>query len=92
MQALQEGGGEHKALYVREQLRYTELCLGTDDEPAGNLWVGTKEQTSMSDTMVGVCYRPPDQEEQVAEAFAGPGPHGGLEPPWYLLEDQHNAA
>lgn len=42
--------------------------------------------------MVDVCYRPPDQEEQVHEAFADPGPHGGLEPPWYLLEDQHNTA
>ena len=34
------------ALYVRKQLDCMELCLGMDDEPAGSLWVRTKEQTS----------------------------------------------
>ena len=28
-----------------------------------------KGQPKMGDTVVGVCYRPPDQEEEVDEAF-----------------------
>ena len=37
------------------------------DELAGNLWVGISGQTKVGD-VVGVRYRPPDQEE-VAKAF-----------------------
>ena len=40
-----------------------ELCLGTDDEPAGSCWVTLREQTKAGDAVVGVCHRPPDQEE-----------------------------
>lgn len=35
--------------------------LMMDEEPAEDLWVRIKEQTSMGDTVVGVCYRLPDQ-------------------------------
>ena len=61
------GGGV--ALYVREQLEYIELCLGVDEEPVESLWVRIKGQAHMGDTVVGVYYRPPDQEEEVDEAF-----------------------
>ena len=39
------------------------------DEPTESLWVRIKEQNNIGDIVVGVCYRPPDQEEQVDEAF-----------------------
>ena len=42
-----------------------ELCLGMDEEPALSLWVMTSGQTNMVDVVVGVCYRPPDQEKEV---------------------------
>ena len=46
-----------------------ELCLGMDNEPAGMLWVSISVQTNMGSTVVGVCYRPPNQEEVEYEAF-----------------------
>ena len=61
------GGGV--ALYVREQLECIELCLGADEEPVESLWVRIKRQPHMGDVIVGVYYRPPDQEEEVSEAF-----------------------
>lgn len=38
-----------------------KLCLGTDNEL----------RAKMSDTVVGVYYRPPDQDKEVDEAFYG---------------------
>lgn len=56
----------------------------------------------MGDTTLDVCYMLPDQEGQVDEAlfrqlelpfiFRGPRPRGGLQPPQYLWERQHNRA
>jgi len=48
-----------------------ELYLELDEEPTESLWVVTKEQTNMGDIVVGICCRPPDQEEQMDEAFYG---------------------
>jgi len=61
------GGGV--ALYVREQLECTELCLGVDEEGVESLCVKIKGQPHMGDVIVGVHYRPPDQEKEVEEAF-----------------------
>ncbi|GAB0209615.1 hypothetical protein GRJ2_003427200 [Grus japonensis] len=61
------GGGV--ALYVREQLECIKLCLSVDEEQVESLWVRMKGQANMGDTVVGVYYRPPDQEEEVDEAF-----------------------
>ena len=33
------------------------------------MWVRIKERSSIGDTVVGVCYRPPDQEDEMDEAF-----------------------
>jgi len=33
------------------------------------LWIRIKGQANMGDTVVGVYYRPPDQEGKVDEAF-----------------------
>ena len=49
-----------------------------------SLWVRIKGRANIGDTVVGVCYRPPDQEEEVDEAFykqlevALPPPHSFL--------------
>lgn len=51
------------------ELEHTELCLGMDEEPTECLWVGIKEQTSTGDFAVCVCYRPPEQQEQMHEAL-----------------------
>lgn len=67
--------------------------MGLEKELIENIWVRIKEQTS-----VGVCYRPPDQEEQLVEAFCrllpscsqalAKAPVG--DQPGYLLEGQHS--
>jgi len=61
------GGGV--ALYVKEQLDCIELCLWAEEEGVESLWVRIKGQPHVGDVIVGVYYRPPDQEEQVDEAF-----------------------
>ncbi|GAB0203081.1 hypothetical protein GRJ2_002773700 [Grus japonensis] len=38
------------------------------EEPTESLWVRIKGRAGTGDTIVGVCYRPPDQEDQVDEA------------------------
>ncbi|GAB0204272.1 hypothetical protein GRJ2_002892800 [Grus japonensis] len=40
-----------------------------DDQPTESFWVRIKEQTIRGDIIVDVYSRPPDQEEQVDEAF-----------------------
>jgi len=62
-----QGGGV--AVYVREQLECIELCLGAEEEKVESFWVRIKGQTHMGDVIVGVYYRPPDQDEEVDEAF-----------------------
>ncbi|GAB0208910.1 hypothetical protein GRJ2_003356700 [Grus japonensis] len=82
--------GEGVALYVNDQLECMELHLGMDEELTESLWVRIKGRTGAGDIIVGVCYRPPDQEDRVDEAlyrqigaasFKSPGPYGGLQPP-----------
>ena len=54
---------------MRKQLECIELCLGVDEEQVESLWVRIKGQAHMGDIVVGVYYRPPDQEEEVNETF-----------------------
>jgi len=61
------GGGV--ALYVRKQLECIEVCLRVEEERVESLWVRIKGQARMHDTVMSVYYRPPDQAEEVAEAF-----------------------
>ena len=88
-------------LYVNNQLERMELCLGMDKELIKSLCARIKGRAGTGDIIAGVCYRPPDQEDQVNEAlytdrssltFTSPGPHGGLQRPQYVLEGQHNRA
>ena len=62
-------GGGGVAFYVREQLECIELCLEADEERVESLWLRIKGLAQMGDTIVGVYHRPPDQEEEVDEAF-----------------------
>ncbi|GAB0190981.1 hypothetical protein GRJ2_001563400 [Grus japonensis] len=55
------GGGV--TLYVNDQLECMELCLGMGEEPPESLWVSIKGRAGTGDTIVGVCYRPPNQED-----------------------------
>jgi len=60
-----QGGGV--ALYVNNHLECMELCLGMDEEQTESLWVRIKDRTGAGDTIVEVCYRPPNQEDQADE-------------------------
>ena len=85
---------------MRNRLESMELCLGME-EPVESLWARIKERTDKSDIIVGVSYRPPDQEEQVDEALyrqvraashsqALTFSHGAFQPHQHLLEGQHS--
>lgn len=39
-----------------------------DGEPTESLWVRIRGRTGINHVIVGRCYRPPDQEDQVNEA------------------------
>jgi len=46
-----------------------ELCLGMNEESTKSLWVRIRGTAGTGDIIVGVCYRPLDQEAQVDEAL-----------------------
>ncbi|GAB0189267.1 hypothetical protein GRJ2_001392000 [Grus japonensis] len=46
-----------------------EIHLGMDEELTESLWVRIKGRAGTGDTIVGVCYRPPDQGDRVDEAL-----------------------
>ncbi|KAM6382481.1 uncharacterized protein FN964_001067 [Alca torda] len=46
-----------------------ELRLGMDEDPTESLWVKIKGNAGAGDIMVGVCYRPPDQDDRADEAL-----------------------
>ena len=52
-----------KSIDVSDQLECMELCLGMDEELTKSLWVRIKGRVGTGDIIVGVCYRPPDQED-----------------------------
>jgi len=76
-------GGGGVALYVREQLECIELGLGADEERVESLWVRIKGQAHRGDITVGVYYRPPDQEEEIDEAFTGSYKQPHSHRPWF---------
>lgn len=51
---------------MSEQVERIKIHL--NDEPVEILWVRIKGQANISDAVVDVYYRPPDQEEEVEEA------------------------
>ncbi|KAM7160392.1 uncharacterized protein RBU57_010555 [Macrochelys suwanniensis] len=61
-----KGGGV--ALYVREQYDCSELQYENTEKPE-SLWIKFRSVSNKGDVMVEVCYRPPDQRDEVNEAF-----------------------
>jgi len=61
--------GDRVTLCVKDQLECMELCLGLDGEPTESLWVKIKGRAGTGNITVGVCYRPPDQDERADEAL-----------------------
>ncbi|KAK4810884.1 hypothetical protein QYF61_013292 [Mycteria americana] len=59
------GGGV--ALYIRECLDSLELDDG--DDRVECLWVRIRGKANKADLVVGVCYRPPNQDEETDELF-----------------------
>ncbi|KAK4808570.1 LOW QUALITY PROTEIN: hypothetical protein QYF61_009873 [Mycteria americana] len=59
------GGGV--ALYVRECFDCVEL--GDYDDKVKCLWVRVRGKAKKADTLLGVCYRPPNQDKEADEAF-----------------------
>ena len=60
-----KGGGV--ALYVRECFDVTELMAGDDE--VESLWVKIGGRADKADIVVGICYRPPNQDEETDELF-----------------------
>lgn len=60
------GGGA--VLCIKEILECMELHLREDDELLKSFWISIKVQTNEGAT-VTICYKPPDQEEEVDEPF-----------------------
>lgn len=54
---------------MRNQLECTQLHLGEGEGQVESLWVRIKGWAGMGDTVVGVYYRSPDQEQEVDEVF-----------------------
>ena len=61
--------GSGVALYVRKWIDCKELCLRNSHDEVKSLWVKIKDQSSKGHLVARVCYKPPDQEEAVDEAF-----------------------
>jgi len=57
------------------------------EEPTESLWVRTEERAGTGDTIVGVCYRPPDQEDQVDGALYRQTGTASHSQPLILMED-----
>ncbi|RMC09661.1 hypothetical protein DUI87_13447 [Hirundo rustica rustica] len=58
---------EGMALYIREALNAMEI--ETNDDKVECLWVRIRGKANKADILVGVCYRPPNQEEEVDNLF-----------------------
>ncbi|KAJ7421868.1 mitochondrial fission process protein 1 [Willisornis vidua] len=54
-------------LYVRESLDCVEPQIS--DDKVEFLWVRIRGKASKADILVGVCYRPPNQDEEVDKFF-----------------------
>ena len=58
-----QGRSDGVALYVRECFDVTELITG--DDKVESLWVKIRGRADKADILVGICYRPPNQDEVV---------------------------
>lgn len=56
-------------MQVGKKTQRIKLCLGVDEEGAKRLWVRIKGQAKMGVTVTAIYNWPPDQQEEVDEAF-----------------------
>jgi len=62
-------GDEEEVLPSVSTTGWSAWSLGMDGEPTKSLWVRIKGRAGTGDFIVGVCYRPPDQEDRADEAL-----------------------
>jgi len=62
---------EAVALYVGYQLECMQHHVGMEEEPNENFWVRIKGRAGTGDIIVGICYRPPNQETERTRPFIG---------------------
>ena len=55
------------ALYIKDCFDVEELGVANDKVEC--LWVRIRGKACMEDILLGVCYRPPNQDEEVDEVF-----------------------
>jgi len=60
-----KGGGV--ALYIKDCFDVEKLAVG--DDKVECLWVRIREKACSSNILVGVSYRPPNQDEEMDKAF-----------------------
>jgi len=63
-----QDGKQGESPFTEEEQEYMELCLQMDGELPETLQIRIRGQTKVSDTVVCVCCRTPDQEK-LDEAF-----------------------
>lgn len=66
-----------------------ELCPAMGLEPADRLWVRISEQTKVDNIVVGVCYRPHNQEEVDEVFFRQPAEVSCLQALVFLRQFNH---
>jgi len=59
--------GSGVALYIRGCFDCRDL--NDCDDKVKCLWVRMRRKANKADILLGVCYRPPNQDEEVDEAF-----------------------
>ena len=72
-------------LYVRERFEVTELMAG--DGKVESLWVKVRGRADKADILVGVCYRPPSQDEETDEVFCEQLAEAARSPALVLMGD-----
>ena len=77
------GGGV--ALYVKECFEVTELMTG--ENKVESLWVKIRARANKADILVGVCYRPPNQDEDTDGVFYEQLPEAARSPALVLMGD-----
>lgn len=62
---MQEGCALHK----EKQVRYVEFCYGLCDGLVRSLWARIRGKANTGNMVVGICLRPPSQEDKIYEGF-----------------------
>ncbi|RMC22464.1 hypothetical protein DUI87_00778 [Hirundo rustica rustica] len=63
----EETGKEGVALYIKQT--FDTVGIETKEDGVECLWVKIKGKANKADILLGVCYRPPNQEEEVDNLF-----------------------